>query len=49
MLAPCKSYVTTEQSDFCPYFKTLIAVYAERTAIFNTPVSAMSPEGSLVC
>lgn len=52
MLAPCKSYVTlitTVLRDLCPYFKTPTVVYAERTAIFNTSVSAMSPEGSLVC
>lgn len=52
MLAPCKSYVTliiTVWRDLCPCFKIPIVVYAERTAIFNTSVSAMSPEGRLVC
>ena len=47
MLAPCKSYatlITTVLRDLCPCFKTPIVVYADRTAIFNTSVSAMSPK-----
>lgn len=49
MLAPCKSYatlITTVLRDLCPCFKTLIVVYADRTAIFNTSVSAMSPKAA---
>lgn len=37
----CKSYATLNTTvllDLCPYFKTPVVVYAERTAIFNTPI-----------
>lgn len=52
LLVPCKIYVTLITvllHDPCPYVKTPRVVYAERTAIFNTSLSAMSPDGSLVC
>lgn len=52
VLAPCTSYatlITTVLRDLCSYLKTSIVIYAERTAIFNTPLSVMTPEGSLLC
>lgn len=52
VLAPCESYatlITTVLRDLCSYFKTSIVIYAETAAIFNTPLSVMTPEGSLLC
>lgn len=39
--------MTTVLHDLCPYFKTSVVVYAERAAIFNTSVSAMSAAWSV--
>lgn len=51
VLAPCGSYATfiaTVLHDLCSYFKTSIVIYVQTAAIFNSPLSVMTPGGSLL-
>lgn len=51
VLALCESYatfITTVLHDLCSYFKTSIVIYEETAAIFNSPLSVMTPGGSLL-
>lgn len=50
VFALCESYatlITRVLHDLCSYFQTSTVIYAETAAIFNTPLSVMTPEGNL--